>query len=724
MIDRTEQYQAAIVGDAREILIAAIIDIIDPDITYGTVTADGAGVRYAKPEQLHDKVTTAADPYATLEHNRWKLDGAFSVAPEDAAAVTGEVGYVGNALAGADGTFAPPVWVQMSFSNVAILQACSIYFHDSESDGVPADFTVEILQGGTAYYTKTYTGSTANSISLSAFTVYNPDAIRITVTKWSLPYRRMRIAEIIPGVYEEWDADIVTSLDITQQCDISCVTLPYGTCTLKMANLDKRFEPRSKSGVFQSIDERQGIDIKLGVRLESGVVERKRLGIYYQHSGGWKTGDNGLSMQWDLVDIVGLLSDRAFLPPDTLPTTLSGWVAALVAQLGDNFATRYHVDPDYADVQVEASRANNISGRTCGEILRYACMAAGAWARADAETGYLAVEPLWSQGNKLTLDNLMNYPTMKANDDVAALVFTVYDGNDTEIVVSGNSTASSDTRRIDNPFIHTQAAALTAARLILSTFGGNRLETVGRGDMTSEMGDVDTVWLDESSATTGRRIKQTFSFQDGVMANCQSVLLQADGSFLYQNRVILTESGSWSAPDGVNSLRVILVGKGADGAHGDPGTNSNPDVGIGGTQGQRGADGADGIGGKVWAGTISINANQQFTVLIGSDTVFGAYSSANGAVYPLGYTDIASGNSYARTGVEMPQAGSGDGGKGGAGGDAGYEHIDHVFRYNEDGSIGAAWYFPVVDQEAGQGEPGAIGATGCVIIYYDKEETA
>lgn len=110
-----------------------------------------------------------------------------------------------------------------------------------------------------------------------------------------------------------------------------------------------------------------------------------------------------------------------------------------------------------------ASSANDISGRTCGEILRYACMAAGAWARADAETGYLAVEPLWNQGNKLTLDNLMNYPTMKANDDVAALVFTVYDGNDTEIVVSGNSTASSDTRRIDNPFIHTQAAVLTAA---------------------------------------------------------------------------------------------------------------------------------------------------------------------------------------------------------------------------------------------------------------------
>ena len=41
--------------------------------------------------------------------------------------------------------------------------------------------------------------------------------------------------------------------------------------------------------------------------------------------------------------------------------------------------------------------------------------------RADAETGYLTAEPMWNQGSKITLDNLIDYPTMKANADIAAL---------------------------------------------------------------------------------------------------------------------------------------------------------------------------------------------------------------------------------------------------------------------------------------------------------------
>ena len=129
---------------------------------------------------------------------------------------------------------------------------------------------------------------------------------------------------------------------------------------------------------------------------------------------------------------------------------------------------------------------------------------------------------------------LADYPTMKANKSVASLIFTLADG--TQYVVSGNSTSSEKTINIENPFIHTSAQALTAARLILSCYGGNLIETTGRGDPSGEIGDVDTIWLDESQATTARRMMQTFKIQDGALQGCQSRLLQADGSFLFQAR--------------------------------------------------------------------------------------------------------------------------------------------------------------------------------------------
>ena len=724
MISSSEAYQAAVVGNTRRVFLRTAIDIIDPDLQWGTV--DSSGVEsVCNTVQLHDKNIDIV-PYATLEPNRWVLDGSFKLFPLQGS---DHIGFLGNVLSGEDGTFSPEVWVEEQFENVSILQACSVYFPTAAYDGVPSDFKIEVKQGGTAYFTQEFSGNTASQIHLDGFTVYNPDAIRVTVTKWSIPRRRIRVPEIIPGLLEQWTGRMIAEFSLKHQGDVSCMTLPYGTCTIKMDNLDRRFEPRSKNGVFQSIEERQGIPVSLGVQLEDGSVEYKSVGVFYQYSGGWKTGDNGVTMQWDLVDIVGLLADREFMPPSSLPTTLSGWIAALVAQLGENFENMYTVDPDYSNATVSVRSAEDVVGMTCGDILRYVCMATGTWPRADAETGYLAAEPMWNHGSKITLSNLVSYPTMKANNDIAAIIFTLNDGNNTQYIVSGNSTASSETKSVKNPFIKTTAQALTAARSILSTYGGNKLEIVGRGDPASEIGDVDVVWLNESSATTARRIQQDLSFSDGVLINCSSVLLQADGSFMYESREIITEAGTWTAPEGATHLRFILVGKCGDGEDGEDGTVYREDVytdgSVGTSEGSKGADGADGMGGLVWTGNIDINPQQQFQVSFsGMNTIFGVYSSANGQRYPQGFSDVASGDIYARSGVAAPQPGSGDGGAGGKGGEPGYLRRTYIPQYDDEGNpAGGRWKtLDEVDPEPGQ--PGVAGASGCVVVYWDKEETA
>lgn len=714
MISASTGYKNAIVGDVRRILIQSIIEIIDPDIVYGTAQAQ-TEASFSLSNQLHDKVFELTR-YATLERNRWLLDGTFQIIPDNNSEITGQMGYVSGDLSGDDGTFENAQWVEMQFSNVSILQACSLYFPTESFDGVPANFTVEVKQGGTAYFTKSFTDNTSNSISLSGFTVQNPDAIRVTVTKWSLPGRRMRVCDIVPGIYEKWDGDTIAEFTMKHQGDVSCIMLPYGTCTIKMDNIDRRFEPRSKDGLFQSIEERQGIPVSVGTELEDGTVEYKQVGVFYQYSGGWKTGDNGLTMQWDLVDIVGLLADREFIPPDTLPTTLEGWMAALVAQLGVNFEGLYTVDPDYAQTSLTVRQQSDVVGIKCGDLLRYVCMATGTWPRADAETGNLTAEPLWSQGNKVTLDNLTNYPTIKANDDIAAIVFTINDGNDTQYVVSGNSTASSETKSISNPFIQTKEQCLTAARMILSTYGGNKYELTGRGDPSTEIGDVETLELDESTATTGRVIQQDLSFSGGVMQNCTSVLLQADGSFLFQEKEIITTSGTWTAPANVknNQLRIIL------GQAGQGGT-----VGKSGTFEADGEKGEDGVGGKVFTATININPGQSFEVNIGvgsnngsegGETTFGQYSSANGERYSPSYTDVQSGDAYARSGVKNP-IGNGDGSAGGEGGEMGKRH-----RSSYVDSSGNEHGFWVVDKEPGFGKPAAKGGDGFVVVYWDKED--
>ena len=731
MINSSEEYKQAIVARSRRIYMRAVVDISDPDLTYGDVIASSTAP-WSKPEELHDKDINSPARYATLENDRWVLDGSFKIFPDDYS-VPEKMGYALDELSGEDGTFETAQTITQEIENTDILQAFSLFFSDDSVDGYPVDFTVQVIQGSTAYFTKEVTGNTDPALSFEGFTVYNPDKITISITKWSLPGRRLRLVEIVPGVFEQWSGSMLASFEASHNCDFSCITLPYGTVKLAIDNRSKRFEPRNKNGIFQSIEARQGIEIYIGVLLPSGAVEYKMLGVFYQHDDGWKTGDNGITIQWDLSDIVGLLADRTYIPPSTLPTTLSGWIASVVAQLGENFENCYQ---DYASKSVTASSVDDVTGKKCGDIIRWACMVTGTWPRADAETGKLTAEPLWDQGNKVTLYNVLNYPTMKANTSIAALIFHLADGNDTEFVVSGNATSSETTVTIENPFIHTTDQALTAARLMLSCYGGNLFELSGRGDPSSEIGDVDTIWLDESQATTARRMAQTFSISDGVLQGCQSKLLQADGSYLFEEFAVIRQDGKWKAPANVknNQLRVVIGSGGQGGGKGDNGYVHPVGIFPGGEiESGYGDKGIDGIGGKIWYGVITINPEQEFDVVLGAGgapsdtfgvagamggvTTFGAYSSEDGELYPNGYTDIANGQVFARSGVPVPLDGTGDGGAGGAGGDPGVAYWkEHTYP---DGT--SDWDFKIL-QEPGEGHPGAYGASGFVMVTWDKED--
>lgn len=731
MIQTSQAYKDAITADARAIEIFAVVDISDPDKKYLPVTASQE-TPWSKKEELHDYDLSAPPEHITFEVGRSLLDGTGTFLPDNYV-VKSEVGYASEATCDSDGNF--PIdslpYVSLNFSNVRVLQAFSLYFSTNKADGVPYDFTVEVsTASGQAFYTQTVTGNTETQVEFKGFTVYSPTSIKLTVSRWSLPDRRVRLSEMVMGYFERWTGDMLESFSARLQGKFDVLTIPYGTVDIGIDNSDRRFEPRRKDSIFQSIEERQGVTIYIGCDTEAGM-ERLGLGVFYQAGDGWKTSDNGIIMKWSLVDIIGLVAQRTYIPPSTLPTTLSGWIKSVVSQLGDAFVNRWHVDPDYANKTVTANSKDDVTDVSCGDIIRWACMATGTWPRARQEDGALTAEPLWNQGNKYTLDNLTKYPTMKANESLAALIFQLADGNNTEYVVSGNSTSSEKTVTVQNPFIHTSDQAITASRLILSQYGGNVLELSGRGNPSSEIGDVDTVWLDESNAASARRMSQTFQIKNGAMADCSSTLLQADGSYLYTEFAVMEDDeGDWTAPDGVTEFRLVLSDGGQGGGYGEEGYIRD---GWSGVESGYGEPGKDGRGGKVWYDTINLNPGEIVHYKrgaggaaasspgaegsLGQPSTFGTYSSENGTVYPIGYTDISNGKTYSRTGVQAPLPGTGDGGKGGDGGEPGSGYREYV--KNEDGEEDGRYYFHIT-KRPGKGKPGVAGASGLIMISWDK----
>ena len=521
MIESSAEYNNAVTATARRTYLRAIVDIISTPSAYGSITgADQAS--YSKPEQTHDLTFDVMQKFSTLELNRILLDGSYDPLPEETDA---QIGYVGAALSGSDGSFETAQVINLPIEGLEVLKAFSLYFSDNPMDGVAKSVKIEIMSGDTAVHTKEVSDNTASSIVQSNFYAESPTAIRITVYSWTLPRRRVRIIEILPGLHDTWGSDMLVSFTATQQTNFSGVTLPYGTCTLEIDNSDEQFEPRNKSGVFKSLEERHSIAAQIGIKLPSGAIEYKPIGKFYHFSGGWSTGNNGLTIQWDFVDILGLITDRTFFPPETLPTTLSGWVASIMSTLGEDFADQYIISAGLADMELTAT---DVSGKKCGDLLASLAMAASAWCHADAETGKVAIETLPSAGKSVTLGNLTAYPTTSANSDVGKIVFNLADGAGTQVVFDGNDPASSGQITIDNPFIHTAEAAQTAAAYVLSFYGGNLVTTDGRGDPASEVGDLDTIELAKGNVITGRRQMQSFVFNGGVMRGCQSKFLEVD----------------------------------------------------------------------------------------------------------------------------------------------------------------------------------------------------
>lgn len=751
MIKTSSAFNEAIVGSPRRIELFAIVDISDPDKVMLPATSS-PGAPWSRPDQLYNYEIAAPARYAALEPGRWLLGGGFKIFP-DSYAVPQEVGYASSSISGADGSFPEAQWIQLNFSGVSILQAFSVFFSTDPLDGIPVDFSVDVAFNDQVYFHKEVTGNTETQAQFKGFTVYDPTSVRLTVTRWSLPGRRLRTVEFVIGVFERWSGDVLESFSARLQGQFSCLTLPYGTAEIGLDNFDRRFEPRRKDGIFQSIEERQGMDLYIGCQTSQGM-ERVKIGVFYQAGDGWKTSENAPIMTWSLVDIIGLLAERTFLVPDTLPTTLEGWLRALVGQLGDAFKRRYRVDPNYANKPITALDREAVTGKKCGDILRWICQASGTWPRADQSTGALAAEPLWNQGAKLDLDNLVSYPAMRANKSLAALIFQLAlpplpegqeDTRESEIVIPGNSTSSEETVTIINPFIHSFAEAQAAARLILSQYGGNIYETTGRGNPASEIGDVDTIWLDESNAATARRMMQTFEIRDGVLQGCRVTGLQADGSYLWTEYAIMdADEGDWTAPEGVEDFRLVLSDGGQGGGVGQEGQYSSAggsNISFSGYNAAYGAQGVNGQGGKVWFGVIKLNPGATVHYkrgaggapgsvygqagALGQPSVFGAYSSADGQLYPDGYTDIANGQAFCRPGVPVPLPGSGDGGKGGDGGDPPEGYLD-TYTYTPIGAPSSVvntatkW---VETKPAGPGHPGARGGSGFIMLTWEKPNT-
>lgn len=179
----------------------------------------------------------------------------------------------------------------------------------------------------------------------------------------------------------------------------------------------------------------------------------------------------------------------------------------------------------------------------------------------------------------------------------------------------------------------------------------------------------------------------------GKLAAEESVLIgykpQDIGEQEYYDTVeVLTEDGTWTVPEGVTSVRVVLIGGGQGGTKGKNGESGKDDgrlidrtyylYGSGGNGGEAGMRGERG---KVFQTNLDLEPGEKILYTIGAGgagatqddvlgenggkTTFGVHSSAEGSQPTKeGYIDPISNKQYCIDGVNGVEGGKGTGGNG------------------------------------------------------------
>ena len=229
--------------------------------------------------------------------------------------------------------------------------------------------------------------------------------------------------------------------------------------------------------------------------------------------------------------------------------------------------------------------------------------------------------------------------------------------------------------------------------------------------LTDAFGDASKAFLKQMTVRPTSLFAAACQFIKGYTPTGQ-------GNF-YNNRVLITSSGSWAVPIGVKRIRVVLIGGGDGGNGGNDGANgyipesavTAPDAQGYGYAAQiaaiGGAGGEAGLSGLVYAVDVDVTAGELLAFVIGQGGAGGAANggeglpgtettvsstpitaSSNDGARVAAYADPFTGDLFAATGINGTKGG--DGGMTDTTDLYGYNGADGLPGGNAGGNIGGA----------------------------------
>lgn len=262
MIPVSEKYKELINGaNNRLVLMEASLSSADPNLIqqtkYDAENSSEQSEQVSRPAQLYNQISRMLYGWNTLEPQRVDTSGNFVIFDYD---TVGEFGWWGNDLSGEYGTFSIAQKIVLKYDNFVNVQAFSIFW-DYWAQEWATQFEIKFLNQD---------GTTLKIVSVIEFLpkdasteyrldedIYNIWGIELTIYKWSKPYRRAKITEILAGQEFRFDANKIVSFERISNLNLMNDSLIASEMSIDIENYDKVFDPVNPSGIAQYLIKKQ-----------------------------------------------------------------------------------------------------------------------------------------------------------------------------------------------------------------------------------------------------------------------------------------------------------------------------------------------------------------------------------------------------------------------------------------------------------------------------------
>ncbi|MBO5837285.1 MAG: hypothetical protein J6Q92_05265 [Oscillospiraceae bacterium] len=205
------------------------------------------------------------NPYATLELNRWVLDGSFDIAPEQDAVT----GFVSSIMSDEGGDMPTAATITRSFSKTHTIPTLTLAF-DTRTGIHPNSVTADFYLSGSIV--KSLTVPVTSDTVAIATDVSLCDKIVITYGQMP-PYRHPRLESVSYGDQKVFTDEEIASTKQSHDIDPLSRRLPKETMQFTILDFEHQYDPDNPSGIWKYVAEKSAIGIQFGYKLPDGNTE-------------------------------------------------------------------------------------------------------------------------------------------------------------------------------------------------------------------------------------------------------------------------------------------------------------------------------------------------------------------------------------------------------------------------------------------------------------------